>query len=250
MDAWHGGVHVSAENEDDIPASARSARDDDPRADPLFRVAALAGVVTLPLALIAVTISDPTARADVNPGSSDAELLDVLVNTRTEQVWASTFFALAAVGLWFFLGPLWMRIRRGSEWLALVAVVGGVVVGAVLLFSAGVSLVAWVAADYEDAGAARFLMVAGWETARVAVAPALVMVGATTLAGVRYGVFGSGINVFGGVFTFLLLLGLIPASPAGLMGLAVNVWVLVVALRLAFGNPHVDPARREDASRG
>ena len=134
--------------------------------------------------------------------------------------------------LWFFLGPLWARVRRGSEWLALVAVVGGVVVGAVLLFSAGVSLVAWVAADYADAGAARFLMVAGWETGRVSVAPALVMVGATTLAGVRYGVFGSGINIFGGIFTFLLLLGLMPASPAGLRGLAVSVWVLVVALKL------------------
>jgi hypothetical protein len=250
MDGWHGGVHVSAQNQDSIPASGRSAYDDDPRADPLFRVAALAGVATLPLALVAVTISEPTARADVNPGSSDAELLDVLVNTRTEQVWASTLLALAAVTLWFFLGSLWARIRRGSEWLALVAVVGGVVVGAVLLFSAGVSLVAWIAADYEDAGAARFLMVAGWETARVAVAPALVMVGATTLAGVRYGVFESGVNIFGGIFTVLLLLGLIPASPAGLMGLAVSVWVLVVALKLAFGDPHVVHARRDHASPG
>jgi len=200
--------------------------------------------------VIAITVSDPTSRADVNPGSSDAELLDVLVNTRTEQVWASTLLALAAVALWFFLGPLWARVRRGSEWLALVAVVGGVVVGAVLLFSAGVSLVAWVAADYQDAGAARFLIVAGWETARVSVAPALVMVGATTLVGVRYGVFRSGINIFGGIFTSLLLLGLIPASPAGLMGLAVSVWVLVVALNLAFGTPPVVHPRREHASRG
>jgi hypothetical protein len=241
---------VFAEKKDPIPLSARTARDDDPRADPLFRVAALAGVATLPLTLIAVTISDPSARADVNPGSSDAELLDVLVSTRTEQVWASTFLALAAVALWFFLGPLWARVRRGSEWLALVAVVGGVVVGAVLLFSAGVSLVAWVAADYEDAAAARFLMVAGWETARVSVGPALVMVAATTLAGVRYGVFGSGTNIFGGFFIFFLLLGLMPASPAGLMGLAVGVWVLVVALKLAFGNPHVvsgDQSRRREA---
>jgi hypothetical protein len=67
---------VTAENEGPIPA-ARNARDDDPRGDPLFRVAALAGVATLPLALIAGTIAEPTARADVNPGSSDAELLDV-----------------------------------------------------------------------------------------------------------------------------------------------------------------------------
>ncbi len=240
---------MSAEK-DPISAAVGSAPDDDPRADPLFRVAALAGIVTLPLALIATMISDPTARADVNPGSSDAELLDVLVNTRTEQMWASTLLALAAVALWFFLGPLWARLRRGSEWLALVAVIGGVVVGTVMLLSSGVSLVAWVAADYEDAAAARFLLVAGWETARVAVAPALVMVGATTLAGVRYGVFGSGINIFGGIFTFLLLLGLLPASPAGLMGLAVSVWVLVVALKLAFGDPPVFLAGREHATRG
>ena len=171
----------------------------------------------------------------------------MLVDPQTEQVFASTFYSLAAVGLWIFLGPLWARVRRGSEWLAVVAVIGGVVVGAVLLFSAGVSLVAWVAADYEDADAARFLMVAGWETARVAVAPALVMVGATTLAGVRYGVFGSGINTFGGIFSFLLLLGLIPASPAGLMGVSVGLWVLVVALNLAFVKPHVVHARREHA---
>ena len=185
-----------AEKKDPIPLSARTARDDDPRADPLFRVAALAGVATLPLTLIAVTISDPSARADVNPGSSDAELLDVLVNTRTEQVWAFSLLALAAVALWFFLGPLWARVRRGSEWLALVAVVGGVVVGAVLLFSAGVSLVAWVAADYEDAGAARFLMVAGWETARVAVAPALVMVVFSVIRNVRECSFPAIVNVF------------------------------------------------------
>jgi hypothetical protein len=242
---WLEVVHVSADNEDFVPASAGSARDDDPRADRLFQVAALAGVATLPLALIALTISDPTAVANVNPGSSDAELLDALVNSRTEQAWGSTLLALAAVALWVFLGPLWARVRRGSEWLALVAAIGGVVVGVVLLFTAGMALVAWVAADYSDAGAARFLVVAGWETARVAVAPALVMVGATMLAGMRHGVFGSGMNLFSGMFTILLLVGLIPASPAGLMGLVVNLWVLVVALTLAFGNPPFINARRD-----
>jgi len=238
---------VSAENREPDPSADRTARDDDPGSDPLFRIAALAGVATLPLAMIALLIADPTARADVNPGSSDAELLKVLIDTRTEQAWASTCSALAAVGLWIFLGPLWARVRRGSEWIALVAVIGGVVVGAVLLFSSGVSLVAWVAADYEDADTARFLMVANWETARVAVAPALVMVGATTLAGVRYGVFGSKINTFGGFFTFMLAFGMLPASPAGLMGLAVTLWVLVVGLTLAFANPHFVHARRGDA---
>jgi hypothetical protein len=239
---------LSAENREPNPAAVGTARDDDPRTDPLFRVAALAGALALPLAIIAAIIAEPTARADVNPGSTDAELLEVLIDTRTEQAWAAACWALAAVGLWIFLGPLWARVRRGSEWLALVAVVGGVVVGALLLLSSATSIVAWVAADYEDADTARFLVLSGWETARVAVAPALVMVGATTLAGVQYEVFGFRMNLFGVLFTFLLALGMFPASPAGVMGLAVTVWVLVAALTLAFTTPHPVRAPRARAA--
>lgn len=232
------------------PVAERPGRDDDPRSDRLFRGAALIGAATLPLVVIAGTISDPNSRASVNPGSSDSALVEVLIETRDEQAWASALFALAAVALWIFLGPLWARLRRGSEWLALVAVIGGVVVGAVLLFWSGVALVALVAADYGDAVAARFLMVAGWETARVAVGPALVMVGAAALAGTRYGLVPKPINVLSGVFALLLALGLLPASPAGLMGLAVTVWVFVVALHLAFAHPRADTHRRERAISG
>ena len=235
---------MSAEKDDRTRTASSHSRDDDPRADGMFRAAALVGVATLPLALIGGTLTDPATYANVNPGSSDAQLLDVLIDSRAQHLWASTFQSLAAVTLWVFLGPLWARVRHASEWLALIAVIGGVIAGAVLLFWAGVSLVAAVAADYEDAGAARFLMVAGWETARVSVAPSLVMVGATTLAGMRYGVFGARVNAFGAVFFWLLLLGLVPASPAGLMGLVSTLWVLVLALVLAFANPHIVHARR------
>ncbi|QCC77738.1 hypothetical protein [Nocardioides daphniae] len=55
------------------------------------------------------------------------------------EVLASTLHALAAVSLWAFLGPLWARVRRGSGPLAVVAVVGGVMIGATMLFSSGVS---------------------------------------------------------------------------------------------------------------
>ena len=51
-----------------------------------------------------------------------------------------------------------------------------------------------------------------------------------------------------GLGVVLLLLGLIPASPAGLMGLAVNLWVLVVALRLAFANPPAAQSRQDHGS--
>lgn len=238
---------MSARGDIPSPITEGPARDDDPRTDWLLRGAALVGAVTLPLVMVAATISDPNAHASVNPGSSDSALVGVLVDTRTEQAWASTLFALAAVALWIFLGPLWTRLRRGSEWLALVAVVGGVVVGAVLLFWSGVALVAYVAAGYADAAAARFLMVAGWETARVAVGPALVMVGATTIAGTRYGLFRPGMNVISGVFAVLMVLGLFPSSPAGMMGLAVTVWVFVVALYLAFAGSRAPEVHRRRA---
>ena len=110
------------------------------------------------------------------------------------------------MGLWFFLGPLWARVRRGSEWLALVAVVGGVVVGAVLLFSAGVSLVAWVAADYEDADAARFLMVAGWETAGWRSRRPWSWWAPRRSRACGMGCSGRD-QYFGGIYAFLLLLG-------------------------------------------
>lgn len=234
---------MSAGGENRFPGATSSGRDDDPRTDRQFRSAALIGAATLPLVLIAGTISDPNSRANVNPGSSDGALLEVFIDSRAEQAWASALYALAAVALWIFIGPLWARLRRGSEWLAAVALIGGAVVGVVLLFWSGAALVALVAADYGDANAIRFLMVAGWETARVAVGPALVMVGATTFAGARYGLFGSKVNVFGGIFALLLALGLLPASPAGLMGLAATVWVFVIALHLAFVNPNAAEAR-------
>ena len=224
---------MSAENEDAIPSSPRSARDDDPRADPLFRVAALAGVATLPLTLIAVTISDLNARADVNPG-------------RPTPSFSTSWSTPAANRYGRRHSWRWRQWRCGSSsgrcgrasaaarngWPS--SLWSGASLSERCCFSRLGLPVAWVAADYEDAGAARFLMVAGWETARIAVAPALVMVGATTLAGVRYGVFGSGSHLRRNLH-LPSASGPIPASPAGLMGLAVNVWVLVVALKLAFG---------------
>jgi hypothetical protein len=134
------------------------------------------------------------------------------------------------------LGPLWARLRTGSEWLAVVAVAGGIAAGVLwVVIGTDGALASAVAADYNDADAARFLMVYGWEIARVTVAPYLVMVAAATVAGIQYHVFGSRFNAFGVRFTALLVLGLFPGSPAGLMGMVVTVWVLVASLILAFG---------------
>lgn len=199
-----------------------------------FRAAALAGAASLPLVLAAFTLADVSGAGGLNPGSSDAQLLEVFHDFRDRQATAAALFVLAAVATLAFLGPLWARLRVGSEALAVVAVGGGVAASLLWVAWAGFSLIAVVAADYDNADAARILLVSGWETARLGVGPYLAMVGATTLAGYRHQLFGRWFNAVGLVFAGLLVLGLVPASPAGLMGMLATLWVLCASLVIAF----------------
>ena len=221
-----------------------------PRGGWWFRAAALAGVAVLPLVLAAATLGDLSGAGGLNPGSSDAQLVEVFAEFRDRQMVAATLHVLAAVAILVFLGPLWARVRAGSPMLAVVAVCGGVAAAVIELAWAVWSLTAAVAADFADAGAARFLMVSGWETARVGVGPFLVLVGAVTVAGFRHRVFGRWFNLVGLVFTALLVLGLLPASPAGLMGMLATLWVLGAALVLVFSAPPEAAPLREPRQAG
>ena len=219
------------------------------RGDTWFRVAALVGATTLPLVLIASTMADVAGSGGLNPGSSDAQMLEVFGDFRDRHLVSSALFVMAALATLVFLGPLWVRLRAGSEALGVVAVGGGVAVAVMWVGWAGWSLIAAVAADYQDAGAARFIMVSGWESARLLVGPYLAMVGATTVAGYRHGVFGRLFNAVGLVFTVLLVFGLFPASPAGLMGMLATLWVLIAAFVIAFSAlPRPGPRQRRGRS--
>jgi hypothetical protein len=200
---------------------------------PRFKVAALAGAATLPLVVAASTLGDVAGSGGLNPGSSDAQLVEVFGEFRDRHLTAASLFVMAAVATLVFLGPLWARVRVGSEALGVVAVGGGVAAALLWVAWAGFSLTAAVAADFKDADAARFLMVSGWETARLGVGPYLAMVGATTVAGYRYHLFGRWFNAIGLVFAVLLVFGLFPASPAGLMGMLATLWVLCASLVIA-----------------
>jgi hypothetical protein len=202
-------------------------------------------VAVLPLVLAAATLADVSGAGGLNPGSSDERLVEVFAEFRDRLVLSATLQVLAAVAILVFLGPLWARVRVGSPMLAVVAVCGGVAAAVLQLGWAVWSLGAAVAADFADAGAARFLMVSGWETARIGVGPYLALVGAVTLAGLRHRVFGRWFNLVGVVFAALLVVGLVPASPAGLMGMLATLWVFGAGLVLAFSAPPVEAPLKE-----
>jgi hypothetical protein len=204
--------------------------------DPWLRAAALSGVVTLPLTLVGTTIADLVGPNNLGPGSPQDEILAMLVDSHGKQVVAATMFTVASAATMVFVGPLWARVRTGSEWLAVIAVSGGVGAAVMwLVIGAGWSITAAVAADYKDAEAARLLMVSGWEMGRLTVAPYLAMVAAVTVAGFRHHVFGPRFNAVGAGFTLLLVIGLFPGGPAGLMGILATGWVFIASLLLAFG---------------
>jgi hypothetical protein len=99
-----------------------------------FRAAALAGAATLPLLVAASMLSDLAGTAGIDPGSSDAELIDAFVGHRNALMVSASLSSAAAALTLVFLGPLWRVIRPGSEPLAVVAVAAG-----------GVAAVLWVA---------------------------------------------------------------------------------------------------------
>jgi hypothetical protein len=150
------------------------------------------------------------------------------------RVGAALITASVALSL-VFLGPLWSRLQRGTTWLAVIAVAGGIVGAAGGLEGAMFAMAAAVAGDVGDAQTARTLLVFEWESARAGVGPALATVAAATVAGFRHGVFPWWFSVLSLVFTVLLVIGLLPVGPAGLLGAIGALWTLIASLLLGFG---------------
>jgi hypothetical protein len=80
------------------------------RHDPWLRAAALAGVATLPLVLIGLTLSDLSGSGGLNPGSPDSQMLQVIVEYRGLLLITASLFAAASVAMLMFLGPPWARL--------------------------------------------------------------------------------------------------------------------------------------------
>ena len=134
-----------------------------------------------------------------------------------------------------FLGSVWLQFGRASEWLAVIRVAGGLLYVMLALRLAGDYVVLASLEAVDDAVTARGVFAAGVVTTeQLPVAP-LVMVIATLLARLRYGVFPRSLLWFNVVMLALLVVAFLSVGPAGLMGLLGIVWFLVASLVFAAG---------------
>ena len=197
------------------------------------RGSALCGAMSVVLLVVGTVLSDNAGRG-LHPGQTPEELAAGFAEHADQNRVGAALLGVAAVLGLIFLGPLWARLHTGSPWLAMVAVCGGVAGVAGTLVVAAFVIGGTTAGEYGDGQTARMVLIMQWDTARVAVPPFLATVAAATLAGFRYGVFDRAFCWFSLVFTVLLTAALVPVGPAGLMGVAGGLWIVVASLVLTF----------------
>lgn len=200
---------------------------------PLERVAALSGAASVVLAFAGISFADLGGK-----GLSPDQSMDVIgagfaKHAGSSRVGATLLLASVTLSL-IFLGPLWSRLQRGTVWLAVVGVAGGVVGSAFLLETAMFTIAAAVTGDVGDGQTARTLLILGYESARAIVAPALATVAAATIAGFRYDVFPRWFSALSLGFSLLLLIALLPFGPAGLLGASSWLWTAIASVWLTF----------------
>ncbi|MGW1346667.1 hypothetical protein ACWCOV_36830 [Kribbella sp. NPDC002412] len=214
------------------------------RVDALERAAALSGAASIVLGGVGATLADKGGRG-LNPGQTDEELAAGFALYMNEARTGAALMGAATVLGLIFLGPLWSRIRRGSGWLAVIVVAGGVAGAGVQILAAVFTIAGMTAGAFNDGQTARVLMTLEWDTARAVVPTYLAMVAAATIAGFRHHVFGPAFRWFSLAFTMLLTVALIPVGPAGAIGLSGGIWVIAASLLLAF--QRVQPARAAES---
>jgi hypothetical protein len=189
----------------------------------LLRVASLAGAASVIVAYAGVSVGDVGGNG-INPTMAP-DVIAVELQEHSGALRAgAALLSVGAVLAVLFAGPLWLRLRAASDWVAVIGLAGAVLTAAQWLSFAADGIGLATAADLGNGVTAQVLVTTGWESARIAAVPSLVMVTAAVIAGFGYGLCP--------------LVALTPVGPAGLLGfLFGGLWVLVTSLLLARGAP-------------
>jgi hypothetical protein len=231
------------------------------------RVAAATGVLFVLLAFIGFLFApDPPS-----PGDTNEQILDYFSDKETQLRWQALFFAAAGAALLWFAGTLASLLRRrldanratagwlgdaGSRWPRIVLASAATAVG---IYTAGVAAYTALAAragEEIDAGAGRALFELGGSLITYTNFPALVFVGAASLAIANTRLLPDWVAWLGAVVVAVLAfdgIGAVVADsdsfgPSGAFGiiafLAFLLWVLVTSGLLAWRGA---PARTQPA---
>ncbi|HEV3478713.1 MAG TPA: hypothetical protein VG144_04620 [Gaiellaceae bacterium] len=221
------------------------------------RVAAATGVLFVVLAFIGFLLApDPPS-----PGDSNEQILEYFSDKETQLRWQALFFAAAGAALLWFAGTLASLLRRrldvdraatgwlgdaGRRWPPIVVASAATAVG---IYTAGVAAYTALAAragEEIDAGAGRALFELGGSLLTYTDFPALVFVGAASLAIANTRLLADWVAWLGAAVAAVLAIDGIGAvvgdsdtfGPSGVIGiiafLSFLVWVLVTSGLLAW----------------
>jgi hypothetical protein len=200
------------------------------------RIAALSGAASVAVLLIGDGIADVSGDA-IDPGWPSQELVQALREHTSELGLGAGVVALAGVLAVVFLGTLWSEFTRGSEWLAVVGVAGGLLFATHILEIASGYIGLAAVEGQQDGPTARVLMAADYQTARLLAVPPLILAVASLVGSIRYDLFPRWFRWFNVALLVVLLLSLFPVGPTGLMALLGISWFLVASLLFAFHRP-------------
>ncbi|MGY1724765.1 hypothetical protein [Blastococcus sp. SYSU DS0533] len=199
----------------------------------LRRLAPLAGAASVIAAYAGASLGD-LGGAGIDPTMAP----DVLVARMQDHVGAlragAALLSVGAVLAAVFAGPLWQRLRMASGPVAVVGAAGAVLAAVHWLSFASDGIGLATAAHLGNGAAAQVLLTTGWESARTAAVPSLVMVLAVVVAGFGSGTFPRWFGWFSAATLVPLLVALTPVGPSGLLGLVFGgLWLVVTSLVLA-----------------
>jgi hypothetical protein len=217
--------------------TAEIVRTDVDRAPVLPRLGALAGAGSVVAAYVGISLGD-VGGAGLDPTMTP----EALVAGLQEQVGAlragSALLSVGAVLAAVFAGSLWRRLRAASGGLAVVGAAGAVLAAVQWLSFAADGIGLATAADLGNGTAAQTLVTTGWESARVAAVPSLVMVAAVVAAAFAHHLFPRWYAWVSAATLVPLVLALTPIGPSGLLGFFFGgAWLVVTSVLLAVERP-------------
>lgn len=199
------------------------------------RIAALTGAAGVVLNGAGAMLGDPY-RSGLSPDPTDhsGAIAGALLQIRDEARLGALFALLGSFFLIWFVAYLRRHLRAyegTDEWIASAAYGGGLIVVALLLVSASITLAATEITNYGDETViARVFLTHGWNYFYVVSPAAMVLVVASSLVGLRFRALPRWLSILG----LLIFAGPLWAG-AGLGAMLGLFWMLLASVVLALG---------------